>query len=137
MKRPAIAALTCLIAFAAVLPLQAQQMTGDADHSPYLLAVDEYVPAPGQFVNDLPVWEPGDDAARMAAKCTEAIAGDYAGLDHSMITLGGYGGYVTFHFDHSIANISGQRDFYILGNAMQSAMFPDIPGGSSEPGIIM
>jgi hypothetical protein len=87
------------------------------------------VPAPGQFVNDLPVWEPGDDAAKMAAKCTEAIAGDYAGLDHGMITLGGYGGYVTFHFDHSIANISGQRDFYILGNAMQSAMFPDIPGG--------
>ena len=89
MKRPTIAALTCLIAFAAVLPLGAQQMTGDADHSPYLLAVDEYVPAPGQFVNDLPVWEPGDDAARMAAKCTEAIAGDYAGLDHGMITLGG------------------------------------------------
>lgn len=137
MKRPAIAALTCLIAFAAVLPLQAQQMTDDAVHSQYLLAVDEYVPAPGQFVNDLPVWEAGDDAARMAAKCTEAIAGDYADERHSMITLGGYGGYVTFHFDHSIANISGQRDFYILGNAIQSVMFPDILGGSSEPGIIM
>ena len=128
MKRPTIAALTCLIAFAAVLPLGAQQMTDDADHSPYLLAVDEYVPAPGQFVNHTPVWEQGDDAAKMAAKCTEAIAGDYAGLDHNMITLGGYGGYVTFHFDHSIANISGQRDFYIRGNAFN---------GNSEPGIIM
>ena len=137
MKRPAIAALTCLIAFAAVLPLQAQQMTNDAVHSQYLLAVDEYVPAPGQFVNDLPVWESGDDAAAMAAKCTAAIAGDYKNQDHSMITLGGYGGYVTFHFDHSIANISGQRDFYIHGNSMQSMTFPDIYGGASEPGIIM
>lgn len=121
----------------AVMPLQAQQMTDDAEHSQYLLAVDEYVPAPGQFVNDLPVWNPGDDAEAMAAKCTSAIAGDYGEQGHSMITLGGYGGYVTFHFDHSIANISGQRDFYIRGNSIQSSMFPDVFGGASEPGIIM
>lgn len=137
MKKSAISALACLIAVVGVLPLHAQQMTDDAAHSQYILAVDEYVPAPGQFINDMPVWEEGDDAAAMAGKCTAAIAGDYADEDHSMITLGGYGGYVTFHFDHSIANISGQRDFYIRGNSMQSAMFPDVAGGASEPGIVM
>ncbi|HIR37438.1 MAG TPA: hypothetical protein IAC93_03595, partial [Candidatus Limisoma gallistercoris] len=30
--------------------------------------VFEYVPAPGQFINMLPEWEEGDDAAAMAEK---------------------------------------------------------------------
>lgn len=137
MKNPAIGALVCLLAVAGVMPIQAQQMTDDAVHSQYLLAVDEYVPAPGQFINDLPVFETGDDAASMAAKCTAAIAGDYSDDDHSMISLGGFGGYVTFHFDHSIANIAGERDFCIRGNSMQSLMFPEVEGGASEPGIVM
>jgi len=137
MKKSAIRALVCLIAVGGAMPLNAQQMTDDAVHSQYLLAVDEYVPAPGQFVNDLPIWEEGDDAAAMVAKCTKAIAGNYADDDHSMITLGGFGGYVTFHFDHSIANIAGQRDFCIRGNSVQTTMFPDVFGGSGEPGIVM
>ena len=69
----------------------------------------------------------------MAAKCTEVIANNNQG----MISLGAYGGYVTFHFDHSIANISGQRDFYLRGNSVQTAMFPAAYGGASEPGIVM
>lgn len=101
------------------------QQVQDVDiHSKYILAVDEYVPAPGQFVNTLPQYVDGDDAATMVEKCTDAIAENKCG----MITLGAYGGYVTFHFDHSIANIAGQRDFYIRGNAF---------GGGSEPGIVM
>jgi hypothetical protein len=111
----------------------AQQMTDGEEHSPYILAVDEYVPAPGQFINDLPTYEPGDNAQTMAAKCTDAIANNNRGT----ISLGGWGGYVTFHFDHSIANINGQRDFFIRGNAIQSQSFRTVPGGSSEPGIIM
>lgn len=100
------------------------QTIGTTTPSKYLLAVDEYCPAPGQFVNVLPAYKPGDDAAAMAKKCTEAIAAGKNG----MITLGAYGGFVTFHFDHSIANIHGQRDFYIAGNAFE---------GSAEPGIVM
>ena len=133
MKKSAIGALVCLIAVVGVTPLKAQQMTDDAVHSQYLLAVDEYVPAPGQFINDIPLYEPGDNAETMAAKCTAIIANDNRG----MICLGGWGGYVTFHFDHSIANIAGQRDFFIRGNAMQSQAFRTVPGGSSEPGIVM
>lgn len=101
-----------------------QKMTDGESHSKYILAVDEYVPAPGQFVNVLPKYEEGDDAAAMAAKCTAALAENNAGV----ITLGAYGGYVTFHFDHSIANIPGERDFYIMGNATK---------GGAEPGVVM
>lgn len=102
----------------------AQRMDATATHSKYIQAVDEYVPAPGQFVNTMPEYEEGDDAAAMVAKCTAAIAANKRG----MITLGSYGGYVTFHFDHSIANVGGQRDFYVSGNAI---------GNGSEPGIVM
>ena len=105
------------------LSASAQRLTSTSP-SKYLFAVDEYRPAPGQFVNTLPKYEAGDDAAAMAQKCTDAIGGGKNG----MITLGAYGGYVTFHFDHSIANVHGQRDFYIAGNGFT---------GSAEPGIVM
>lgn len=51
----------------------------------------------------------------MARKCTEAIGGDKGGL----VSLGAYGGYITFHFDHSIANVKGEKDLYIKGNAFK------------------
>ena len=92
------------------------------EHSKYLHAVDEYQPAPGQFVNELPEYELGDDAAAMAAKCTESLT------TGGMVSLGGFGGYITFHFDHSISNVPGKRDFYISGNGYN---------GNSEPGIVM
>lgn len=43
MKKPAIRALTCLIAFVGVWPLEAQQTTVDTVHSQYLLAADKSV----------------------------------------------------------------------------------------------
>ena len=92
------------------------------EYSKYIEAVDEYVPAPGQFVNSMPQYEEGDDAKSMARKCTEAIGGDKGGL----VSLGAYGGYITFHFDHSIANVKGEKDLYIKGNAFKD---------NSEPGI--
>ncbi len=90
----------------------------------YILAVDEYVPAPGQFVNTLPEATADDTPETMAAKCTERLAGG-AG---QMVTLGAYGGYITFHFDHPVANIPGQNDFAVWGNANANG---------AEPGIIM
>ena len=101
--------------------------------SKYILAVDEYRPAPGQFVNSLPLYEEGDDAAAMARKCTEAIAGDKGGL----VSLGGYGGYITFHFDHSIQNVAGERDFMVKGNTFNASDYQGKKGGSCEPGIVM
>lgn len=92
--------------------------------SAYIAAVDEYVPAPGQFVNTLPLMDADDDADSARIKASKAIAGSLNG----MITLGGYGGYVTFHFDHPVKNIAGQNDIYIKGNTF---------AGNSEPGIVM
>lgn len=94
-----------------------------AQNSPYIAAVDEYVPAPGQYINVLPQYADGDDAATMAQKCTAALANNAGG----MISLGGWGGYVTFHFDHPVVNIPGQKDLYIAGNAIV---------GCSEAGIV-
>jgi hypothetical protein len=105
--------------------LQAQRLDNVTQHTPYIVAVDEYRPAPGQFVNMMPKYEQGDDAARMAQKCTESLANN----QRDMVCLGGYGGYITFHFDHSIANVQGQADVLILGNSNFE--------GNSEPGIVM
>lgn len=108
--------LTLLLALHLSFPCMAQ--------SPYIVAVDEYVPAPGQFINTLPAYDEGDDAFSMAEKCTEAIADNAGG----MVCLGAWGGYITFHFDHPIINVADCRDLRILGNAYE---------GNSEPGIIM
>lgn len=94
--------------------------------SPYLQAVDEYVPAPGQFVNTLPVTTADDTPQTVAQKCTEAISGDYTSQSHGMITLGAWGGYVTFHFDHPVVNVPGERDFAVFGNAFENNAEPAI-----------
>ena len=92
--------------------------------SKYIQAVDEYVPAPGQFVNTMPEATTDDTPATMAQKCTEALANGNGGL----ITLGAWGGYVTFHFDHPVVNVTGERDFAVWGNAFVN---------NAEPAIVL
>jgi len=105
-----------------------------ADNSPYLSRVYEFVPAPGQFVNELPKYEEGDDAQAMCRKAEEQIAHNAQGL----ITLGGWGGYVVFGFDHPVVNVPGENDFIVEGNAFYSdAQQGAAGGGSCEPGIVM
>lgn len=98
--------------------------------SRFISRVYEYMPAMGQFVNELPRYEEGDDAEAMCRKCEAAIANNAGG----MITLGGWGGYVTFGFDHAVENQEG-RDIQILGNAFY--MTGSSEYGSSEPGIVL
>lgn len=121
-----------ILALMGTLTAEAQRMDDVTEHSKYIKVVDEYVPAPGQFINTMPPYEEGDDAYKMAQKCTEYLANN----QRDMVCLGGYGGYITFHFDHSIANVEGQRDFFIEGNAIKDATGA-YEGGSSEPGIVM
>ena len=110
-------------------------MSAQAD-SPYISRVWEYTPAPGQFVNELPEYESGDDANMMRLKAEEAISDNNQG----MITLGGWGGYVVFGFDHMIPNVQGEYDFIVLGNAFYSSSNPNEDaskkGGSCEPGVV-
>lgn len=107
---------TVNVAYAA-LPETPQNAT------PYITKVLEYRPAPGQFVNTMPQYKEGDTQATMNEKALNAIGNNTKG----MITLGGYGGYVTVGFDHTIRNAKDANDFLVLGNAFEN---------SSEPGII-
>ena len=109
-------------------PDSAQQDT--ARYSPYIARVYEYMPGMGQFVNELPKYETGDDAAAMCRKCEQAIANNVSGL----VSLGGWGGYITFGFDHPVENKDG-LDIQILGNAYR--MSGNEAYGSSEPGIVL
>lgn len=84
--------------------------------------VFEYMPAAGQFVNELPPYEEGDDETTMCAKCLQRLE------QGSLVSLGGFGGYITVGFDSPILNHTGKYDFRILGNAFD---------GSAEPGIVL
>jgi hypothetical protein len=90
------------------------KIIGDIDR------VFEYKPAPGQFVNLMPKYEQGDDAESMAAKCLNALQSG------NMITLGGFGGYITAAFNTTVFNQDGP-DLRIDGNAYN---------GNAEPGVV-
>lgn len=93
-------------------------------YTKYIAQVFDYLPSVGQFVNKLPAFIEGDTQAEMTAKAGAELVGKETGL----ISLGGYGGYVVFGFDHTILNKANVRDFKVLGNGF---------AGSSEPGIVM
>ena len=120
-----------------------------ANH-PWLTRVYEYRPAPGQFINTLPLARVGEPVDSVLARCRASICGRidtttqiFQGqvitrIDtvwaESLISLGGYGGYVIVGFDHPVVNMH-TWDFDIQGNAFYSDMM--VSGGSCEPGIVM
>lgn len=101
----------------------------------YINKVYEYRPAPGQFINTLPEYESGDTEADMIRKVEEKIVGQVGSTNY--VCLGAWGGYVTFGFDHHLANVSGEYDLLVYGNAFKSGSEQNgIQLGSPEPGII-
>lgn len=92
-------------------------------YNPYVAHVYAYRPAPGQFVNQLPKWQEGYTEQNMLDEVLKRIGKER----NSFITLGAFGGYVVFGFDHIVPNLKG-TDLFIEGNAFE---------GSSEPGIVM
>lgn len=117
-----IAIIAAMLAAAAV----------QAQNTKYIARVYDFKPAPGQFVNEIPEWEEGDTHATMLAKAGEQIIG---GASNGMISLGGYGGYVVFGFDHPVVNVSGERDFMVYGNSVYDSVDKNYVSG--EPGIVM
>ena len=105
--------------------------------SPYIYKVYEYCPAPGQFVNENPLYEPGNTANDMRLKAEELLADDA----RSLVSLGGFGGYIVFGFDHMVENRPSPYDFQVLGNAFYAEGGGQgtggREGGSAEPGIVM
>lgn len=104
----------------------------EVEYSPYINRVYEYVPAPGQFVNRMPAYEPGDSYTDMLSKVQDCIGGD----NNVLISLGSWGGYVTFGFDHTVVNIAGQKDFRIWGNSFYEGSGENRRCMSAEPGIV-
>lgn len=83
--------------------------------------VYEYLPAPGQFINEPQSGfdDVSTEAAALAYAEERLAAGKY-------LSLGGFGGYVVVGFDHSIV-AGDDYDFSIAGNMYE---------GSSEAGIV-
>jgi len=101
-------------------------------YSKYISNVFDFRPATGQFMNEIPEYVNGNTEADMIKRAKESLVGE----NSTMITLGGFGGYVSFGFDHTIPNLEG-RDFKILGNAFWGNSANTTRSGSCEPGIIM
>lgn len=107
-------------------------MAAGADNSPYIARVYDFLPAPGQFVNVFPAYKPGYTQDSINAQLEGALCGKLGGS----VSLGSFGGYIVFGFDHPVINKHGY-DVKIYGNAIQSEAVPGVPGGSCEPGVIM
>ena len=105
----------------------------EVEYSDGVAHVYDYRPAPGQFVGTTPLYEQGDTEEKMRQKVEDCFA------TGSLVSLGAWGGYVTFGFDHTLINTPSQRDLYIKGNAFYSdeAQYGQRRGGSCEPGIVM
>jgi len=128
-----------------------------AQNKPYITKVYDFLPAPGQFVNNTPLYNDGEPRDSVIARASRAICG-YTTItideiempDGSVlsvndttisampgtISLGSFGGYVVFGFDHPVVNVEGEYDIQIFGNGFQ-ANNTTTSGGSSEPGIVM
>lgn len=79
--------------------------------------VFEYLPAPGQFINERVELHTMEEASQWAFERFS---------QNAYVSLGGFGGYIVVGFDHSIEN-DGDYNIAITGNAFD---------GSSEPGIV-
>lgn len=84
-----------------------------------IASVFDFSPAPGQFVGVYPKDVSGETKADYLHRVLQQLRGN-------LVSLGGYGGSITFGFDSLVHNREG-IDFKIFGNAFS---------GSSEPGIV-
>lgn len=96
--------------------------------SPYISRVYEFCPAPGQFVNDVPEVPNGSSPIECAS---EQLVGE---ANPGLVSLGAFGGYVVFGFDHPVVNSPGEADFTVYGNTLMTQAEKKI--ATSEPGIV-
>ena len=128
-------------------------IAAQGQNKPYITRVYDFMPAPGQFVNSSPSFAAGESREAVMARVEKAICGldsirRMEKLDGTviidtltivkpgLISLGSFGGYVVFGFDHPVVNVPDAHDFQIFGNAFGSDSLK-VSGGSCEPGIVM
>lgn len=92
--------------------------------SPFIAFILDYQPAPGQFINEAPEIEAGASRTEILQAVADQLVGDRT---PGLISLGSFGGSVVFAFDHKVANVPGEADFAVYGNAISN---------NSEPGIV-
>lgn len=102
------------------------------NYSKYISNVIDFRPAIGQFTNGIPEYVEGNTESNMISAAKKSLVGSNA----TMISLGSFGGYVVFGFDHTIPNMNG-RDFKVLGNAFWGSETDAVRSGSCEAGIIL
>jgi hypothetical protein len=85
-------------------------------------SVLDFTPAPGQFVGLYPPFAEGDTKESMRIKAQNRIKGSTG----EIVSLGRYGGSLTFAFHDAVNNREGM-DFQVYGNAFTN---------SAEPGIV-
>lgn len=92
----------------------------------------EYKPAPGQFINtSTSAYKDGFTYEEVLEEATRKIQ------QKSIISLGGFGGYIVLGFPQSIPNVEGEYDFKVKGNAYYNLKTGTGKlGGSAEPGIV-
>ena len=88
--------------------------------SPFATSVVEYAPAPGQFVNDPNFNDPQETLGPPLGGGTSAPDNE------SVVTLGGFGGYIVLGFDHTVLDdslnplgldaIVFSNAYWVLGN---------------------
>lgn len=91
--------------------------------------VYEWIPAPGQFINEFI-----DASGEFQIIDTKEAANEWAETrikNNQYVSLGSFGGYIVMGLDHSIMAGNADYDFYVSGNAFLSSN-----GGSNEPGIV-
>lgn len=105
---------------------------GASANDPFIAKVYDFMPAPGQFVHTVPMISDDMTYEQVIEEVSKQLVGDER---PGMISLGAFGGYVVFGFDHPVVNVEGQYDFKIYGNAFKADLSET--GGSSESGIVM
>lgn len=114
-----------------------QQGSGDnaeEENNAFANRVLEYVPAPGQYANTgLTAYKEGFTAQQVLAYAGELLR------NKSLLSLGGWGGYVVVGFKQPIRNVPGEYDFRVHANAYYdlNGTATGALGGSSEPGIVL
>lgn len=108
-------------------------------YSPYIADVIDYVPAPGRFVNSYLGYAstPPNTYEEVLARCKTIICGSKI---NKAISLGAFGGYVVFAFDHTVVNVPDVPDFKVFShvNVTNPNADPALQRvvSNSSPGIV-
>lgn len=93
------------------------------NYNPYITNIYDFNPAPGMFANEL--YVAGNLKAEVMRKALGRINETSVGYH---LDLGGFGGAIVVGFDHTVVNVSGQKDFRVYGGNLSDKADPPAPG---------